>query len=234
MPTDQPADRAAVHRLLLGEPVGSSNESFFIRNTEGFQYLAPNGSRHRDGGSAKQRTRALMLVLNSSLRAGFGLSRLSYVLSKAEGNVDNSGFGTLAGGTAWDSPNTAIINADGELTNSTPARDQGLRVLPGAEDRRDARWRLHRLERPAVHAVPAVQQRQLNLPLAVAAADLPGAARHREERLLQQGRSAGGEGVPRSRDTGSVSTSTSSTCSTRDRHDAAGACARTRRSPATR
>ena len=40
------------------------------------------------------------------------------VLSKAEGNVDNNGFGAYLQGTTWNSPNTAIINNFGELTNS--------------------------------------------------------------------------------------------------------------------
>ena len=43
---------------------------------------------------------------------------MSYVLSKAEGNVDNTGFGPYLQGTTWNSPNTAIINNFGELTNS--------------------------------------------------------------------------------------------------------------------
>ena len=43
---------------------------------------------------------------------------MSYVLSKATGTVDNSGFGNWLNGVTWDSPNTATINTDGELTNS--------------------------------------------------------------------------------------------------------------------
>ena len=58
-----------------------------------------------------------MLVLSNSLRGSFGY-QFSYVLSKAEGNVDNSGFGAYLNGTAWNSPNTALINSFGELTNS--------------------------------------------------------------------------------------------------------------------
>lgn len=58
-----------------------------------------------------------MLVLNSSMKNRFGYQVL-YVLAKAEGNVDNTGFGNYLSGTAWESPNTAIINAYGELTNS--------------------------------------------------------------------------------------------------------------------
>ena len=60
--------------------------------------------------------RGLMLVLSNSLRNRFGY-QFSYVLSKAEGNVDNSGFGAYLGGSSWTSPNN-LINAYGELTNS--------------------------------------------------------------------------------------------------------------------
>lgn len=93
----------------------ASNETFTIRNTEGFQYLGADGSvimtadPHRD-------YRGLMLVLSNSLRGRLGY-QFSYVLSKAEGNVDNSGFGAYLGGSPWTSPNN-LINADGELTNS--------------------------------------------------------------------------------------------------------------------
>ena len=95
---------------------GSSNDSFFIRNTEGFQYLATDGSVIATA-DPKRSYKGLMLLLNSSLKSRFGY-QLSYVLSKATGNVDNTGFGNWLGGTAWGSPNTAIINAEGELTNS--------------------------------------------------------------------------------------------------------------------
>jgi hypothetical protein len=58
-----------------------------------------------------------MLLMNSSFKKRYGF-QISYVLSKAEGTVDNSGFGNWLGGTFWDSPNTALINSYGELTNS--------------------------------------------------------------------------------------------------------------------
>lgn len=93
-----------------------SDQSWLIRNTDGFQYLATDGSVIATA-KPERKYRALMLLISNSLRKRFGY-QLSYVLSKAEGNVDNSGFGNWLGGTAWNSPNTAIINAYGELTNS--------------------------------------------------------------------------------------------------------------------
>ncbi len=94
----------------------STDESFFIRNTEGYQYKSTDGSVIATA-DPRRSYKALMLLLDSSLKRRFGY-RLSYVLAKAEGNVDNTGFGNWLGGTAWNSPNTAIINAFGELTNS--------------------------------------------------------------------------------------------------------------------
>jgi hypothetical protein len=57
-----------------------------------------------------------MLILSNSLRGNFGY-QFSYVLAKAEGTADNSGFGNYLSGNPWTSPNT-LINGDGELTNS--------------------------------------------------------------------------------------------------------------------
>jgi hypothetical protein len=93
----------------------ASNESFAIRNTEGFQYRAPDGSVITSA-DPKRNYKGLMLVLSNSLRNRFGY-QFSYVLSKSEGNVDNSGFGAYGGNSSWTSPNN-LINAFGELTNS--------------------------------------------------------------------------------------------------------------------
>lgn len=94
----------------------ASDESFFIRNTEGFQYLDANGNVLYTA-KPERNYRGLMLVLSNSLRNRLGY-QVSYVLAKAEGNVDNSGFGSYLGNNTWNSPNTAITNTFGELTNS--------------------------------------------------------------------------------------------------------------------
>ncbi|HEY7500915.1 MAG TPA: hypothetical protein VH740_20505, partial [Vicinamibacterales bacterium] len=83
---------------------------------EGFQYVAADGSVIATA-DPRRNYKGMMLVLSSSLKQRFGY-QVSYVLSKAEGNVDNSGFGAYLQGTTWNSPNTAITNAFGELTNS--------------------------------------------------------------------------------------------------------------------
>jgi hypothetical protein len=93
-----------------------SDESFLIRNVDGFQYLDIDGNVIATA-APERKYKALMLLLTNSLRNRLGY-QISYVLSKAEGNVDNTGFGNWLGGTAWASPNTAVTNAYGELTNS--------------------------------------------------------------------------------------------------------------------
>jgi Carboxypeptidase regulatory-like domain len=94
----------------------ASNTSFTIRNPEGFAYLDTAGSPI--GTADPKRTyKALMLVLTNSLRTHFGY-QFSYVLSKAEGTADNSGFSNYLQGSFWQGPNTALINSFGELTNS--------------------------------------------------------------------------------------------------------------------
>ena len=97
-----------------------TSENFTIRNTKGYQYIATDGSVIATA-DPRRTYKGLMLVLANSFRSRLGY-QLSYVLSKAEGNVNNSGFGAWLGGAtfanAWNSPNTAITNAYGELTNS--------------------------------------------------------------------------------------------------------------------
>jgi hypothetical protein len=94
----------------------TTNANFFIRNYEGFDYIGTDG-RVVATADPKRSYKALMLLLSSSLKHRFGY-QLSYVLAKAEGSVDNTGFGNWLQGTAWNSPNTATINTFGELTNS--------------------------------------------------------------------------------------------------------------------
>jgi hypothetical protein len=94
----------------------ASNSTFTVTNPAGFNYVAPDGSVI---GTADPRRnyKALMFVLSNSLRGNFGY-QFSYVLSKSEGTVDNSGGAAYLSGSTWTSPNTALINSFGELTNS--------------------------------------------------------------------------------------------------------------------
>ena len=92
-----------------------TNTNFVIRNTEGFNYQLTDGSVIAADPSRDYK--ALMLLLNKQLRNRWGF-QASYVLAKAEGTVDNSGFGNWLGGHGWVSPNTGVTNNFGELTNS--------------------------------------------------------------------------------------------------------------------
>jgi hypothetical protein len=94
----------------------ATQENFTIRNIEGYQYKAVDGSVISTIDPTRD-YKALMLVLNRSFKSRWGY-QISYVLSKATGNVDNSGFGNWLGGHAWVSPNTGALNNSGELTNS--------------------------------------------------------------------------------------------------------------------
>jgi hypothetical protein len=94
----------------------TTNDDFFIRNVEGYDYVGTTGTVIATADPHRS-YKAMMLLLNSSMKRRLGF-QVSYVLAKAEGNVSNSGGGAYLGNTTWNSPNTAIINAVGELTNS--------------------------------------------------------------------------------------------------------------------
>jgi Carboxypeptidase regulatory-like domain len=94
----------------------TTNDDFVIRNVEGYDYVGTNGSVIATADPHRS-YKAMMLLLNSSMKRRLGF-QVSYVLAKAEGNVSNSGGGAYLGNTTWNSPNTAIINAVGELINS--------------------------------------------------------------------------------------------------------------------
>jgi hypothetical protein len=96
----------------------TTSENFNIRNIEGYQYKAVDGSTIYTIDPQRE-YKALMLLLSRGLKNRWGFQG-SYVYSKAEGNVDNSGFGNWVGGNGWVSPNTAYTNNVGELTNSRP------------------------------------------------------------------------------------------------------------------
>ena len=96
-----------------------SSTDFVVRNIEGYQYQTPSGDVIYTV-DPKRDYKALMFVLGRSFRNRWGF-QASYVLSKSEGNVDNEGYYSWAGGAysyVWVSPNLAFTNNSGELTNS--------------------------------------------------------------------------------------------------------------------
>ncbi len=90
--------------------------SVMTQNIKGYKFMALDGSTIATA-DPKRDYKALMLVLTKSFRGNLGF-QASYVLSKAEGNMDNSGWGDWLGGTRWMSPNQGIVNNSGELSNS--------------------------------------------------------------------------------------------------------------------
>lgn len=94
----------------------TTDQNYFIRNVEGFEYVDTNG-KVIGTADPKRNYKALMILFDSPFRRRIGY-QLSYVLAKAEGNIDNTGFGAWLGGVQFGSPNTGVINSFGELTNS--------------------------------------------------------------------------------------------------------------------
>jgi hypothetical protein len=92
----------------------ASNEDFLIRNVKGFQYLDPSGNVLGTLDPFR-RYRALMLVLNRRY-ANRWQGQVSYVLSKATGNVDNTS-GAQVTSRQFETPNLGLVYADGNLTN---------------------------------------------------------------------------------------------------------------------
>jgi hypothetical protein len=108
---------------LTGQPLtvyrwtnpDASESDLFITNPDGFQYLDANGNVL---GTARafRKYRGLMFVLDKRL-ANRWLGRVSYVLSKAEGSVENDGFDSYGVSSNFESPSRALVNAEGPMRN---------------------------------------------------------------------------------------------------------------------
>jgi outer membrane receptor protein involved in Fe transport len=107
---------------LAGQPLNlytwtnrsDSQANGLITNVNGFQYLDSNGNVIGTA-NAFRRYKGLMFVLSKRLTHRWQ-GQLSYVLSKTEGTLDNRSFGANTGAPfshLWESPNTAIVNANG-------------------------------------------------------------------------------------------------------------------------
>ena len=85
-----------------------SEDDFLITNVEGFQFRTPDGQVI--GTLDPRRTyRALMLVLTKRYTNRWQ-AQVSYVLSKATGNVDNTGNQQIAS-SIFETPNRSLVNA---------------------------------------------------------------------------------------------------------------------------
>ncbi len=91
-----------------------SETNGLLTNPDGFQYLDVNGNVLGTA-RAYRRYKGLLFVLDKRLSNRW-LGRISYVLSSADGTVDNSGFQSYGAGTQFESPSRALTNQDGRLT----------------------------------------------------------------------------------------------------------------------
>jgi hypothetical protein len=92
----------------------SSNQNFLIENVKGFQYLDPSGGVI--GTVDPFRKYKGLFVVLSKRYTNRWQAQASYVLSKATGNVDNT-FGAQTSTRQFETPNLALVNAEGNLTN---------------------------------------------------------------------------------------------------------------------
>jgi hypothetical protein len=108
-----------VENGLTGQPITvynwanqeESETTPLLTNPDGFAYLDPDGNvlgRAR----AERKYKALMLILDKRFSDRWQ-GRISYVLSKAEGSIDNSGANTFGASTVFQTPSRALINAYG-------------------------------------------------------------------------------------------------------------------------
>ena len=82
-------------------------------------------------------------------------AQISYVLAKATGNVDNTGSAQVAT-RQFETPNLALVNADGPGQLHADARVQAAGQLSDPEDRDPGQRVLRGHERPALRSDPAV------------------------------------------------------------------------------
>jgi len=110
---------AEVENGVTGQPITvynwanqeESETTPLLTNPDGFAYLDPDGNvlgRAR----AERKYKALMLMLDKRFSDRWQ-GRISYVLSKAEGSIDNSGANTFGASTVFQTPTRALINAYG-------------------------------------------------------------------------------------------------------------------------
>jgi hypothetical protein len=92
----------------------TSNQNYVIRNVKGFQYLDPGGGVIGTVDPFRK-YKALFVVLNKRYTDRWQ-AQVSYVLSKATGNVDNTS-GAQVATRQFETPNLALVNSDGNLTN---------------------------------------------------------------------------------------------------------------------
>jgi hypothetical protein len=95
----------------------STDQDFVIRNVEGFQYSDSNGSPFGTA-EAKRKYQGVMFVLTKSYSNRWN-GQFSYVWSKTEGTVSNSGTASVSG-SFFENPNLSLVNSYGRMLYDRP------------------------------------------------------------------------------------------------------------------
>jgi outer membrane receptor protein involved in Fe transport len=90
-----------------------SENNYLLTNPDGFQYLDAAGNVLGTA-QATREYKALMVVLDKRFSNRWQ-GRISYVLSKNEGTVNNAGFDTYGSSTQFESASRALVNQFGPL-----------------------------------------------------------------------------------------------------------------------
>jgi hypothetical protein len=154
---------------LTGQPLGfyalddDNLTNFLITNPDGFQYRDANGNILGTA-HAKRDYKAVMVVLNKRFSHGWQ-AQASYVYSKAEGTVDNTGNGTRT--STFLSPNLALINADGPMSYDRPHEFKllGTFVIPKIDISISPYWRS--ISGYPIGATQSVSRSETNFPFAL-------------------------------------------------------------------
>lgn len=95
----------------------ATEDNIVVTNFDGFRYVDPAGNLL---GTADpyRKYKAAMFVLTKSYSNRWQ-AQISYVWSKAEGNVGNAGRGGF-GTAVWRNPSFALVNFDGRMENDRP------------------------------------------------------------------------------------------------------------------
>lgn len=107
---------------LAGAPItlyrwvnrSSSESNYLIQNVAGFEYKDPTG-RVIGAADPRRTYRALMAVLTKPLTNRWE-ARVSYLYAESSGTVDNAAGAHIAT-RQFETPNLALVNVDGTLTN---------------------------------------------------------------------------------------------------------------------
>ena len=119
----------------------ATQTDFLIRNIDGFVYKDPSGATIGTV-DAFRNYKAFMAVLNKRMSHRW-TAQISYVLSQAEGTVDNTGFGQVSS-RQFETPVLALVNVNGRLTNDRTHEFKvlGSYMIPKIEVSANTYWHM--------------------------------------------------------------------------------------------